>query len=198
MRKMLGFELLTVLSVLSASALCPTTTASAAQFTGDANFLLGWKLLDRDDWRHVDDQREFGAETSWAATDWPIHIAGDMLVSADTDEIGRLDIVGSTVELAGGVRKIWSFRNFHPYAGGGLGIVSAYLKDERIAGDDDDRDATIGIWGGGGAFWRLGPRFNLGFATRFSRARVHLFGERREAGGFHAALILGFGWPPRK
>jgi hypothetical protein len=52
-----------------------------------------------------------------------------------------------------------------------------------------------GGWLGGGVFWRLGERFNLGLAARFTSAEVRFPAGDIEAGGTHLGLTLGWGWP---
>ena len=58
-----------------------------------------------------------------------------------------------------------------------------------------ENDVSPGAWIGGGIFWRLGSRFNLGAAARISGAPVTLANEDVEAGGLSYGLILGWGWP---
>jgi hypothetical protein len=51
------------------------------------------------------------------------------------------------------------------------------------------------VWAGGGVFWRLGRRFNLGGTVRWSDAQVTLFDNDVQAGGVTYGLLLGWGWP---
>ncbi len=46
----------------------------------------------------------------------------------------------------------------------------------------------------GGAFWRLGKRFNIGVDVRLSTGEVRIFGEDVQAGGVTTGLLLGWGW----
>jgi len=56
-------------------------------------------------------------------------------------------------------------------------------------------DTATGVWLDGGAFWRPGKHFNIGVEARVSRATTEpVTGVGMEAGGFHLAMILGFGW----
>jgi len=80
------------------------------------------------------------------------------------------------------------------FSGGGI----AKLAVQREAGSTKVDDSTVGGWIGGGIFWRLGARFNIGLAARVSRGQVTLNGTDTEAGGSHAGLILGWGWPAGK
>jgi len=190
-------------AVVSLLTLAP---AARAESTGQVNFFLGQKSLDSGDWAPVDDQGEFGAVMSFGQPDWPVLIAVDVLASVDEGEIidpllGEIDVTGATVELGVGVRKIWGEKNFHPYLGGGLALINAAAELDSGVGDADADDSTVGAWVGGGAFWRLGKRFNIGGDVRWSGGgEVDLdFGGGLvtpdvEAGGFHLGLLLGFGW----
>jgi len=190
-------------AVVALAALPP---AVHAESTGHVNFFLGQKSLDSGDWDPVDEQGEFGVVMSFGRDDWPVHIAVDLLGSTDEGEIfdtlvGEIDVTGSTVEIGLGVRKIWSTKRAHPYVGGGLALLSAEAELDSSFGDADADDDTVGGWVGGGVFWRLGQRFNIGADVRWSSGEVDLdFGggvpvaSDVEAGGFHLGLLLGFGW----
>jgi hypothetical protein len=58
--------------------------------------------------------------------------------------------------------------------------------------------SALGLWIGGGIYWRLGSRFNIGLAARYSSASVELFGVDVEAGGPMYGMLLGWGWPASK
>lgn len=172
---------------------------------GNANFLLGVKSLDEDDWRPVEDQAAFGAEVTFGKETWPVWIALDYFESFKEEEdvpidLGGFvivrDVEGGTMELDLGVRKIWGQRwgkerKTRPYLGGGVGLNGARFDADVVS----DEDYSIGLWAGGGIFWRLGSRFNIGATARWSKAQVALFGEDGEAGGLTYGLLLGWGWP---
>ncbi len=179
--------------------------SAQAKSTGQVNFFLGQKFLDAGDWDPVDEQGEFGVVMSFGQVDWPVHIAVDLLGSTDEGEIsdpllGEIDVTGSTVELGVGVRKIWSKNSVHPYVGGGLALVNAEIELDSSFGDLDADDDGVGAWLGGGLFWRLGQRFNIGGDVRWSSAEVSPdsidpeLAAELEAGGLHIGLLLGFGW----
>jgi opacity protein-like surface antigen len=188
--------------------LCTLTAAPVAhaESTGQVNFFLGTKFLDSGDWDPVDDQGEFGVVMTFGRPDWPVHIAADLLGSTREAEIvdptvgERPDATGSTFELDLGVRKIWLDKAVHPYAGGGLTLVRAEVEIDSSFETFNTDDDGVGAWLGGGIFWRLGKRFNIGADVRWSTADVEFEagpGEAREktdAGGLHAGLLLGFGW----
>jgi hypothetical protein len=142
---------------------------------------------------------------SFGGADWPVLIAVDVLTSGEEEDVfngpfGASKLTAGTFEGAFGVRKIWQSWNVHPYAGGGIALVGAGAEYEAGIFDIDADDAAIGPWLGGGVFWRLGSRFNLGFDVRYSSADVDLdFGagviqHNVRAGGFHGGITVGFGW----
>ena len=181
---------------------CPSASADAE---GHVNFFLGQKSLDSDDWDPVDKQGEFGAVMSFGKADWPLLIAVDVLTSGEEEHVndpvfGSSTLKAGTFEAAFGARKIWNMGSTHPYAGGGVALVGAGAEYDTGTFDVDADGTAVGLWLGGGVFWRLGSRFNLGFDARWSRADVDLdFGldiasRGVQAGGFHGGVTLGFGW----
>ena len=173
--------------------------AVGGEFTGNVNFLLGQKMLNDKDWEPLENQPEFGAEITWGDSSWPISIATDIFYSKDDgeDDSGN-DLDGSTMEFDLGIREIKNTENFYYYIGLGFGLVSAEAEATLSGTKFDDSDTGISGWGGGGIFWRLGSRFNVGLAARYSVADVTLFDEDVRAGGFHYGVILGWGWPGSK
>lgn len=165
---------------------------------GHANLFLGAKALDENDWAPLDSQTEVGVEASWGGQDWPVLIATDLLGSASSENVLGIDIEGSTGELDLGVRKIWNTggkRRVHPHLGGGIAYLSAKFEGASGGVKVSDDDTGVGVWLGGGIFWRLGTRFNLGMSARVSTASVTLYDVDGDAGGGHFGLILGWGWP---
>jgi len=178
--------------------------AAPDEFTGEVNFLIGLKSLEENDWAPVEDQGMIGAEMSWGRTEWPVHIATDVIVSAAEEDTPIFDpffgtvsttITGTTFEVAAGIRKIWEAGRCRPYVGGGIALLVATIEGEALGITVDDDDSAIGPWVGGGVFWRLGAHFNLGASLRWSGADVDLFGVEADAGGLTYGLLLGFGWP---
>ena len=182
--------LLVVSTVLTLAA--PARTL-AGGWTGDANFIFGQKALDESDWPPVENQDLFGVEVSWGGRNWPIQIATDLFGSYKEDS--EAGITGKTSEFGVGIRKIWGHGHVHPYLGGGAAFVYGAAELDFSGIIVKDSDTSIGAWAGGGVFWRLGSRFNLGLAARYSQAKVTLFDSDLEAGGYGGGLILGWGWP---
>lgn len=180
---------------LVAGLLGPTITRADSK--GNVNFIIGGKGLDSD-WEPNEDQGEFGAEVTWGPAGWPIAFATDILASSAAADILGVEVNDQSSELAFGVRKIWEAGAARPYIGGGI----AKLEAQREANGVTRKDSTLGGWIGGGIFWRLGARFNIGIAARVSRGEITLMSsgipQDVEAGGSHAGLILGWGWPAGK
>lgn len=176
-----------------------------ADADGHVNFFIGQKSLDSDDWEPIEDQIEFGAVMSFGQEGWPVHIAVDVLFSADEETVfdplfGNVTLTGSTFEIDAGVRKIWKKGRVLPYLGAGVGIIGAALEVDDGFVSVDGNDAAVGFWAGAGVFWRLGNHFNVGLDARYSSADVDLdFGSgvvARDvsAGGLQYGVLLGFGW----
>jgi len=187
-----------VLALLVVLFLMAPGAASAGDWTGQANFFLGQKMLKSGDWEPVEDQPEFGAEVSWGKKSWPILIATDVFGSSDEQTVSGVKLEGNTSELDLGIRKIWGDKNVHGFLGGGFANIHAEAKATLSGLSGSVDDSSPGAWVGGGVFWRLGTRFNIGLSGRLSRATVTFSGVDVEAGGSHAGLLLGWGWPATK
>jgi hypothetical protein len=188
--------------VVALVALLLTFTPVRADADGHVNFLIGQKSLSDSDAEPFDEGLGFGAMMSFGRTDWPIHIAVDVLGYGDTEEAFGADWTGATFEVAVGVRKIWTVGNTRPYIGGGIGVVGAAVEiDGNGSFLDDQGDGNgFGPWAGGGVFWRLGERFNLGVDVRWNKAEIDLdydsggTVEDVNVGGLAYGLTVGFGW----
>lgn len=168
----------------------------ANDWTGNLNFLLGQKKLDKDDWEPFEKQAEFGILVDFKQKEWPLSIAIDLLGSSDEEPILGFDVEARTSELDIGVRKVWevSGATIKPFVGGGLAFISAELESRYGYASVSDDDSGTGYWLNAGVYWTLGPAFNLGLEWRYSRAEVTLYGIEAEAGGSHGGLILGYHW----
>jgi len=178
-----------------ALALAESAGALAGEGSGDVNFILGQKQLNQD-WEPVESQDQFGVEMSWGKKRWPILIATDLFGSYKEDK--NAGITGKTSEFGVGLRKIWGHRHVHPYFGGGAAFIYGGAELDFSGIMVKVSDTSVGAWAGGGIFWRLGSRFNLGLAARYSTAKITLFDTDMEAGGYGGGLILGWGWPTAK
>lgn len=198
-------------------------TASRSEAKGDINFMLGFKQIDdfadlQESFSGEDDlgsQPDLGVEMTFRGADWPIGVAVDILGSARQEEVSEyaypyfidLEVDASTAEVDVGVRKIWELpgKAVRPYVGGGLALARGEVE---LTGDafipliglitvsESDDGTGVGYWLGGGVYWRLGERFNIGLNARYSSAEVELedADEDVDVGGIHAGLLLGWGW----
>ncbi len=167
-------------------------------WSGDVNLLLGAKRLDRDDWRPTERHGEFGFQANVQPPGWPVALAADLLGSRRDEPVSRGSFVkqrARTSELDLGARKIWRpGPRTRPYLGGGLALVSGELEFAGPFGSTYDRDASAGLWLGGGVFWTLNSVFNVGLDAKLSSAGVRLFGDRKNAGGLHLGMLMGLHW----
>jgi hypothetical protein len=195
-------QLIRFCGALALVVLAAASASSPALAGGDANFFLGSKQVDQDDWGvfGVDGGwGEFGAEITWGPEKWPVWFATDVLVAIDAKEnygFPGNDVVTITEEIALGVRKVWKAGATRPYIGGGLDIITGAVAIDTP--DTSEGDIGLGPWVGGGVFWRLGSRFNIGVSARWSDAQVSIGGVDLAAGGMHYGLLLGWGWPGEK
>jgi hypothetical protein len=181
------------------------------------NFFLGQKWIsdlsdeESDSILDLEKQPDIGVEMSFGGNDWPVMVAVDILASAADDSASYnyygygidADIESRNVEVDVGVRKTWEFAhsNIRPYIGGGLATAHGELEldvDSSLGSfSQDDAALGVGLWVGGGVYWRLGERFNLGFNLRHSTAEVDfddLGVENVDLGGTHLGLVLGWGY----
>ncbi|MGH9868656.1 MAG: outer membrane beta-barrel protein [Candidatus Polarisedimenticolia bacterium] len=189
------------------------------------NFFLGGKKIDDlsedNTGGELDKQFALGVEMSFGGYDWPVMFALDILASrADDNFTYRYDyyyypygyyyidfeaeVEASTFEVDFGIRKTWEFVSspVRPYIGVGVAVIRGEaelnLVDEFIGSQTfQDDDIGFGGWVGGGVYWKLGDKFNLGFNVRYSTAKVDfddLGTNNLDIGGTSAGLILGWGF----
>jgi opacity protein-like surface antigen len=169
-------------------------TAHAQGSSGNANLFLGSKKLDSDDWEPLEQQAELGVMFDFNLADWPVNMAIDLLVSADTATIFGVDIEASTTEIDFGARKYFDTgSSFSPYIGGGLALVSAELKATEGPLTISEDDTSMGFWVNLGMVWTIN-QVNFGIDLRHSNAEVTLYGDDAEAGGNHIGLLVGYHW----
>lgn len=181
--------------------------ATPALADGNANFNLGRRALDKDFWEPVEEHGVFGVTVDFGAEDWPINLeAGSQLSGAQEEEFdfflaSDVEVTAAIVEFNFGVNKTWKPKGgIRPYIGGGLASVGAAGEvDAGFFGDADDDDQSFGAYVHGGVFWRLGPRFNIGFDARaLLGTEITLFGVEGDADYLQFGMLLGFGWPGSK
>ena len=173
---------------------------------GNANFLIGEREL-TDQWFPVDSQLMVGATVDWGMDDWPVHLAWGLNVSVDDRAEYRNDRYSAMfAEVSFGV--LWlstRHESFRPYVGAG---IASRFADLEIVPDDgtgtlEIDGQEIGCYVNAGAYWRLGPSFNLGLDLRYGMGAE--FDLVSQPGGYVAgagvrgnylafSMLLGFGW----
>ena len=164
-------------------------------WSGNVNFLLGTKSLDNKDWAPFDEQAAFGVLVDFKQKSWPISMAIDILGSYDEETALGIKTEATTSEFDIGIRKIWevSGSSIRPFIGGGIAFVRGEIKTSTLISASVD-DIGTGIWLNGGVYWTLGQHFNLGLQARYTKAEITFVNTDIEAGGTHAALMLGYHW----
>jgi hypothetical protein len=183
--------LVIVFAILGLTPWLAPTVSLAGDFAGHVNFLVGQKALEKNDWLPLEQQVEVGVEGTWGREGWPVWIATDFYRSQDSARVLGSKVEAETRELGVGIRRVWNNDNSYLYLGFGVDYLSARV--EQAAGSEDQ--SNLGGWMGGGLFWRLGPRANIGVALRYSNGRVTLFDEATKVGGIQSGILLGWGWP---
>lgn len=182
-----------------APSLALVLLATAARAGGNTNFVLGPRALDAGFWDPVDGQQAVGVTVDFHQRGWPVGLEAGFQVSGDDTEVGTVDVKGGVAELSFGINKTWDHvGRASPFIGGGIAsVVAAYELDGSTVGDDDD--GSLGFYVHGGAFWRLGRRFNIGVDARLlGGTDVTLLGTSGDANYSQVGLVLGWGWPARK
>lgn len=174
-----------------------------ARYNGDLNLFVGQKWFQQTDWAPVAEQPQLGLMFSFGEERAPVHFSVDVFWSKDEEDfvdpiLGPGRKVGSSLEYAIGVRKTWRNAVTRPHVGGGADIVTARRDTVTPAGTDHREDRGYGAWIEVGLSWRLARHLNLGIDARYTRVDVDLgtqyVMDDAPAGGFHAGLLLGYGW----
>lgn len=216
-------------------------TACAATDVGSLHFILGYKSLTSDwnlgppsaDTTARVSQPTMGVELTWGREGWPVMVALDVFHTYD-DGIIRVPafftvpafhqrLRASTFETALGLRRTFSVLGWTPHLGAGGSWVRGNAAVEVIdpnAGQFGARTASahsrasaFGFWAGGGIYRRIGSRFQIGLAGRYSKATLPAtplvveqgtlpFGltttPELDAGGRHINLTIGWAFPARE
>jgi hypothetical protein len=183
---------------LLAASLVLALAATPALAGGNANFVLGGRTLDEDDWAPAEEHVVFGVTVDFGGEGWPVNLAIGHHLSIGTDEWGPFDLTSTVAELTFGVQKTWVVDGVtRPYIGGGVAAVNAESELElgNLSVTEDDTSGAVYV--DGGVFWRLGSRFNIGVEGRLVVGTdLELAGADVNADYFQGGLILGWGWPP--
>jgi len=176
---------------------------------GYVNFVLGQKMFDSDDWDPIDKQTVFGVEAAFGPSTWPVHIMTFLQRSSKSkDEVinnANVTFEADTYEAGVGLNKTWMTGKLYPYLGAGLDYAKVDVTLSQGGTSTSDDGNGFGFWGGAGAFYRIGTRFNLGGTMRYSSAdvdfnafdtgNVEFGGAELDGGGLTFGFLLGWGWP---
>ena len=162
-----------------------------SDWTGNANFFLGAKTLNGDEWEPADKQEEFGIEVDFKPQSWSVSIALELLSGSGEGTSGGYDFESKTSEINFGVRTIWDqFQRMRPFVGGGISIIRGELSANRTS----EARIGFGLWLCGGIYWTLADHYNIGLEVKFSSAEINLFDVDFNAGGGHFGLLIGYHW----
>ncbi len=174
-----------VLAVVPLIFLFTIASPAKAELTGNVNLLLGGKFVDAD-LGFAENHFEYGVGFDFKKEGWPVSIVVEYLRSSGEESVvipffGAFDIELTTWDFNLGVRKTFDRGNMHPYVGGGLSIIGVELEMLGFPAGDD---TSVGGWLGGGAYWTLNERFNVGADLKYSFAG--------DGGGFHISGLAGY------
>ena len=193
---------ITALAVAAASAALLLPGSAQARYNGNLNLFVGQKWMTQSQWSPVDEQPELGLMLAFGEERISYHFSVDAYYSRD--EIDQPNpavdsrVKATSGELTIGVRKLWDLGATRPYVGGGASIVTVREDFDGPSGPVSYDDRAYGAYLQVGVFWRLAKHLNLGIEARFCKADAELgasFATRDvDAGGFHAGLLVGYGW----
>lgn len=160
------------------------------------NAMLGFKLLNHQDWQPVDEQGLLGVQVDVRPDEWPVAIAVNVMASSDYDRrtvmnVGTVDTYGGETELQLGLAGLLPLPGHTTlYAGAGVSFASALRATSTAASEREDWGYGIGGWAHAGAFWTIGA-FNLGFGAGWSWVPLTLDHQEVDAGGWRFGILLG-------
>lgn len=170
-------------------------------WTWNLNLGAGLKFMSEEDWPVTSKHKEFRLAFDIRQRRWPINLAFDYnhsrsdngYVYIRTEDVYVLSQQTSD-ELNAGVRKIFDFQLYtmRPFMGAGFGYISTKVEYGEFLGTVEE--GTMGTWLEGGIYWELEKHFNIGAEVLWSWAKVPVAIVEANAGGIHAAMILGYHW----
>jgi hypothetical protein len=206
---------LIVILVMSLCVVFGQSAQSNAEdkWTGNVNLLVGAKALDKNDWEPIESQPEAGVIIDIGKESSSLALTLGFMQSSSEDskfsyltydEYGNaadFKMEGSTTELRLGIKQTWKPATaMRPYLAAGVALIGAEGKVTVRSTDTlesisvKDSGQSVGAWVGGGLYWIISRHLNLGFDLSYSAAKVTLFDTKAEAGGGHAALLVGYHW----
>jgi hypothetical protein len=194
--------------ILTLSGIVGFSVQSSAEdsWTGNINLLAGCKALDKNDWEPTERQKESGVSVDFRKLSSSVAIVLGFIESG-TEHTETFSYNGyvfdskmksSTKEMRLGIK--WEpTTTIRPYLALGLAMIGAEAKitlsnDSLGTTSVKVDDQHVGAWLGGGLYWVIANHLNLGIDLAYSMAKVTLFNQKLEAGGAHAALMVGYHW----
>jgi hypothetical protein len=182
-------------------ALLLTSGGVSHAMDGNVHFFLGQRDLGGE-WDPVDTQVASGVQVDFGQPSWPVHLAFGLQGSADESRVfdpvvgANADLTGSVGEVSAGVLWLPSKGgSVRPYVGGGLAAVGGQVEYDYGGFDIDDDDQSVGFYANGGVYFKLGPRFHIGFDLRvLLGTEVELLATQGDADYTQLSLLLGFSW----
>ena len=159
---------------------------------GYAQFTLGERFLDENDWAPCEDQFLLGFAASREIEQWPVELEVGCTSSLDEGRASGIDCEASVVEYLAGARKTVQLQgtNTSFYFGGGMAMMVADFE----AGSAHDDDVSLALYFRVGMFWDL-DGFYIGFDLRDTFASdIELGGWDGDADGPQFGLTLGWAW----
>jgi hypothetical protein len=161
-------------------------------------------------------ESQLGIAMDFRKPSWPIAVAVDLLHSVGR-EIGHERVgIGSTrflfdmtqqcTEAGFGVRWARKRGRFRPFAGGGIGVLSMSARAVNVSEFSapnrpvqiDGTDLSATLWGDGGAYWRIGRGFDVGFEVRTMKTETTYkyigFEHGEEFQTTSVGLLAGWTW----
>ncbi|MFH1282844.1 MAG: hypothetical protein ABII27_04190 [bacterium] len=173
------------------------------EFNKNYSFVVGQKNLDSDDWNTLDKQPEIGLEFDAAKNHWPVNAVLGIIYSKKNNtafstyfsgsklEFIKYDLEASTIEIYGGIKKIfrsYEEKTYHPFVAGGITSIYGKLKNEL---ERTISDSTIGVWMSAGINFMLGEKYFLGGLLRYSSGKLSFQGRDVHGGGSHYMFSVG-------
>jgi hypothetical protein len=203
MQKIVIALMLCMVLSIPGRALC-STDKDTNDWSGNVNFFLGGKFLNKKDWEPMDKRIEAGILMDVKHRGVPFSIACDVLYSQDKEDVSSIDlgmgpfstdVESRIMELDVGVRKIWECpKNIRPFIGIGLANIYGETRAETFGTSVSDEDIGYGMWADIGAYVTLAERFNIGFEARWSNVQINLYGSAARVGGGHVGALAGVHW----
>ncbi len=193
---------LAVTSILL-TGLMMTNPAIAKNWQFHAGGIIAKKSMDEDGWHGIinnnitlNQDTNLGALFDVQRSTWPVSLAADIFVTADSRSSGVYDEAAVTIEMHLGVRKYWNEagKGWQPYVGGGLAFSLSDLETSFYNTTISDDDSDVGFWAGGGGNLYLNEHWYLGLDVRYSTGTLEIGTQKRDLDGVMTGLTVGFAW----